>query len=309
MKVKDEVATMSGPATGKRAEAVSENAPGQATKTHYTKKQLIDGFPVPPPRLAPVNQDLGPLRMLVGTWNGKGNTMLAVPSEKGLFRAINHPHTTETITYRPGAPVPDRGGFNQPDINLTGMSYHHLVVDTPTTEPLHEEVGFWLNMPATVDPKAPKGLVRELSIPHGNSAILFGKSERVKGPYKFPPYHAIPSPKENFPSPEIYDSENTGDVNRQLNIAQKGLTYLECHVLTVASRTPEDIVNIPFLEAQATSTSATATFVVSIVTRPGYEPFYMMQYSQVILLQFPAVKGGPMISWPHTAVATLYKTT
>jgi hypothetical protein len=137
--------------------------------------------------------------MLVGTWNGKGNTMLAVPSEKGLFRAINHPHTTETLTYSPGAPVPDRGGFNQPDIDLTGMRYHHLIVDTATTEPLHEEVGFWLNMPATVDPKAPKGLVRELSIPHGNSAILFGKAETVKGPYKFPRITRYRPRKRTFP--------------------------------------------------------------------------------------------------------------
>jgi hypothetical protein len=280
-----------------------------AGKRHYTKKEMIDGFPAPPPRLAPVDQKLGALAMLAGTWNGQGNTMLAVPAKQGLFRGINHPLTTETLTYSGSAPIPDRGGFNQPDIFLTGLKYHHLVVDATTTEPLHEEMGFWLNVPETVDPKAPAGIIRELTIPHGNAAILFGSAASHKGPYKFPPFHAIPSPKENFPDPEIYDSENTGDVNKQLNDAQKGLTYLKTEVLTVATRTPIDIVNIPFLTTQAASTSVTSTFVVAIVSRGDDEPFYMLQYSQVILLQFPALKGGPMLTWPHTAVATLYKTT
>lgn len=279
-----------------------------ASSPRYTKKELVDGFPVPPPKLAPVDQKLGALGMLVGTWNGEGNTMLAVPSKQGLFRGINHPKTTETITYDATAPAADRGGFNQPDIDLSGVRYHHQVNDAVTTEPLHDEIGFWLNVPATVNPKAPASLIRELSIPHGNAAILFGNATEHKGAYKFPPFHAIPSPRENFPHPSLYDTDNTGDVNQQLNDAQKGLKYLKTHVLTVATRTPVDIVNIPFLTTQATSTSATATFVVAIVKRPGGDPFYMLQYSQVILIQFPAVKDGPMITWPHTAVATLYKT-
>jgi hypothetical protein len=233
--------------------------------------------------------------------------MLAVPSKQGLFRAINHPHTTETLTYSAGAPAPDRGGFIQPDIFLTGLRYHHQVVDTHTLEALHDEMGFWLNVPATKAPQAPASIIRELSIPHGNVAMLFGNAVEMKDPYKFPPLHAIPFPRENFPHPEIYDSENTGDVNRQLNEAQNGLKFHKTHVLKVDTRSPSDIVNIPFLNQQAASVSASATFVVSVVSRDGSVPFYMLQYSQVIMLQFPAIKGGPMINWPHTAVATLFK--
>lgn len=287
----------------------SKNDSNQAAETHYTRKELIDGFPVPPPQIAPVDQKLGPLAMLIGTWNGKGNTMLATPAKQGLFRAIGHPHTIETLTYAAGAPAPDRGGFDQPDISLTGLRYHHHVVDGHTTETLHEEIGFWLNVPATINPEAPAGIIRELSIPHGNVAILFGDSVAHKGPYKFPPFHAIPFPKENFPHPEIYDSENAGDVNKQLNDAQEGLTFHhDSRVFTLKTRSAGDIVNIPFLTKQAASVSATATFVVSVVSRDHGEPFYMLQYSQVIMLQFPAIKDGPMINWPHTAVATLFKT-
>lgn len=286
---------------------VDETAAQSATH-HYTKKEYIDGFPVPGPSHAPVDQKLGGLAMLVGTWKGRGNTMLAVPSKQGLFRAINHPHTNEVLTYTVAPPAPNRGGFNQPDISLTGLHYKHEVIDAKTVEPLHVELGFWLNVPATVDPVAHAGLIRELSIPHGNVAIMYGKAKAHDGPYTFPPYQAIPFPKENFPDPSIYDSDNTGDVNKELNDAQKGLTFLKTEVLTVKTRSHADIVNIPDLVKQAKSSSATATFVVSIVSRDGDDPFYMLQYSQVIMLQFPALENGPIINWPHTAVATLYKT-
>ena len=279
----------------------------KTTDDQYTREQIIGGFPVPKTRMTPILKDLGALEMLVGTWNGNGNTMLATPAKEGLFRAIGHPKTTETITYTPGAPAPDRGGFEQPDIFLTGLRYHHVVSDTDTMEPLHEEMGFWLNVPATVKPKAPAGIIRELSIPHGNVAILFGDATVQVGPYHFPPLHAIPFPRDNFPHPDIYDSDNTGDVNAQLNDAQEGLVFHKSYVLHVKSRSPSDIVNIPFLVAQAASTSVDATFVVSVVTRGDSEPFAMLQYSQVIMLQFPALAGGPILNWPHTAVATLFK--
>ena len=274
----------------------------------YTKQEYIDGFPVPGPALAPVDQKLGALKMLVGTWKGQGNTMLAVPSKQGLFRAINHPVTNEVLTYTVGPPAPNRGGFDQEDVSLTGLRYRHEIIDATTTEPLHVELGFWLNVPKTADPLEPAGIIRELAIPHGNVAMMFGEAVEQDGPYTFPFYQAIPFPKENFPDPAIYDTDNTGDVNKQLNDAQKGLTYHNCHVLTVKTRTDADIVNIPLLDKQARSTSATATFVVSIVSRDGGAPFYMLQYSQVIMLQFPALENGPMINWPHTAIATLYNT-
>lgn len=279
-----------------------------ANDPNYSKKHLIEGYPVPGARLAPVEQKLGPLAMLVGTWTGQGNTMLATPAKQGLFRAIGHPHTNETLTFTFGAPVPDRGGFGQPDIFLTGLRYHHQVNDATTNEAIHDEIGFWLNVPATTDPEAPAGLIRELTVPHGNAAIMFGEAVSHEGAYKFPGLFAIPTPRENFPSPDIYDSENTGDVNKQLNDAQEGLTFLKSEVITVKTRSPADIVNIPFLSKQANTISATATFVVSIASRYGSDRFYMLQYSQVIMLQFPALKNGPMITWPHTAVATLYKT-
>jgi len=278
------------------------------TFAHYTDKEYIEGFPVPGPQLAPVRQDLGPLEMLVGTWTGKGNTMLATPAAPGLFRAINHPVTNETLTFTAATPTPDRGGFDQPDIFLTGLRYHHSVNDAKTNEAIHDEIGFWLNVPETVNPKAPAGLIRELAIPHGNTAILFGNAAPHFGPYQFPPLFAIPTPKENFPAPKIYDSENTGDVNKQLNDAQSGLVFQRGEVITVATRSLRDIVNIPFLTKQAASVSVTETLFVAIATRGDSDPFYMLQYSQVIMLNFPALEDGPIISWPHTAVATLYKT-
>ncbi len=295
-------------AAGERAQTESKQKVDPNGERHYTKKELIYGFPVPGTAMAPVDQKLGALAMLVGTWKGRGNTMLATPSKEGLFRAIGHPHTEEILTYNAAAPTPDRGGFNQPDISLTGLRYHHQVIDAITTEPLHEEMGFLLNIPATVNPRMPAMIVREFTIPHGNAGIMFGNATVPKGQYKFPGLYAIPFPKENFPSPKIYDTDGTGDQNKRLNEAHAGLKFLKSQVITLSTRTPNDIVNIPFLATQANTTLANITYLISIVSRDGGEPFYMLQYSQEIMLQFPAVKGGPLISWPHTAVATLYKT-
>lgn len=274
----------------------------------YTKKQLQDGFEPPPPALAPIDEKLGALEQLVGSWSGKGSTLLAVPSKKGLFRGLAHPHTTETISFTPIVPAPDRGGFRQPDISISGVRYHHRASDDITSEPLHEEVGFWLNIPATVEPKAPAGIIRELSIPHGNTAILYGKPKSKRGGYKFPPLPTIPIPEENFPDPEMATHDRT-DQNQILNEVHDQYNFHKCTILHVESRDTNDIANIPFLEKQAMAISMTATFVIFTASRKtGGDPFLMLQYSQLIRLRFPAIKDGPAIDWPHTTVGTLFKT-
>jgi hypothetical protein len=71
-----------------------------------------------------------------------------------------------------------------------------------------------------------------------------------------------------------------------------------------------DIGNIPFLQKNATSALTYATFWITEVTHPTRRPFQMLQYAQMVLLNFPALKipSSPLFSWPHVSVATLRKT-
>ncbi|KAK1998328.1 hypothetical protein LX36DRAFT_719115 [Colletotrichum falcatum] len=69
--------------------------------------------------------------------------------------------------------VPNRGLFQQADINLNGVPYSQKVFDMMNPEvatPLiHYENGMWLNVPESTKPKLNASLVRMASIPHGTT--------------------------------------------------------------------------------------------------------------------------------------------
>ena len=54
------------------------------------------------------------------------------------------------------------------------MRYLQRVADAVTHEPLHIEPGLWLNVPATTVPALPPTVVRQGTIPHGNSLLALG---------------------------------------------------------------------------------------------------------------------------------------
>ena len=86
------------------------------------------------------------------------------------------------------------------------------------------------------------------------------------------------------------------------------------------TRTPVSVVpvtagagsigNIPFLTTNADAALVYATFWIQKVSHPKRPSFMQLQYAQMVLLNFPALKvpGEPNISWPHVSVATLRKT-
>ncbi|MGH3427603.1 MAG: hypothetical protein ACRDQZ_08555, partial [Mycobacteriales bacterium] len=137
---------------------------------------------------------LGPLADLAGTWIGNGFSLIELPDfdrrppstgPKPFRLKLNS--TVEILEFTPiGAAVPNRGSTlindpnaGQPDIDIFGLRYLQRIADVVTDQPLHIEPGFWLNVPATQFPLAPAGVVRQATIPHGNSVLAQGTSQTV----------------------------------------------------------------------------------------------------------------------------------
>jgi hypothetical protein len=282
-------------------------------------------------RLAPTEavSDLGPLTRLVGTWSGtRGWNLIAVPTpgHPENFTLLVRPYY-ETITFTPlGALVPDRGASEI--LNIVGVEYSLRVSDLLTNEPLHLENGMWLY---TNDPQAPDSptIVRQAVVPHGNSVLALGNSQKTQGAPDIP---VLPTNFVGNPDPPVlgYDQQylnpppsvpgqppfNTKDANEVLREAIKDQVILDTLTLSVSTQQPGGggIVNIPFIQKNANATTFEATFWIETVENPVTgEQIDQLQYSQQTNLEFIkcgsgcSPDGSGLVVWPHVNVNTLVK--
>ncbi|QEL55965.1 heme-binding protein [Chromobacterium paludis] len=270
---------------------------------------------------APIKQaqdNLGPLAELPGTWVGHGYNMIAVPDfqNKQIFRLIVNA-TKETLTFTPiGGPVPNRGS-KQDDIFLYGLTYLQQVNDAATDEGIHTEPGLWLNVPPTSDPDAPSTIVRQATIPHGDSLLAQGQSSSEARAPNIAPVSPLPTPLPGHPPlplgytdpylngkfPTGFDMQNPNQalvdvLNRQ---ADERLKVVNTVNLPVSSKNVGAVVNIPFIVVNANATEMDSIFWIETVQRPDGSQFLQLQYTQTVLLVFDD------IIWPHISVATLIK--
>lgn len=135
------------------------------------------------PAVADVLADLGPLRELAGTWEGRGFNLVARPDFKNntnLFLELNL--TRETLKFDPIATsIPNRG-VGEDDIELFGLTYLQKISDLTTGGALHIEPGIWVSVPNTTDPALPPSVTRMGSIPHGNALLAEGTATTFSGP-------------------------------------------------------------------------------------------------------------------------------
>lgn len=149
--------------------------PGDVPATRY----VIDN--------ATVQEKLGYLAELAGTWEGRGFNLIARPDfrdQANLYLQLNQTH--ETLTISPiGSAIPNRG-FGQDDIELFGLSYLQKIHDHYTGGALHLEPGLWITQPGTTYPpqNPPTGgqiVARMASIPHGTAVLAQGNAIRFTG--------------------------------------------------------------------------------------------------------------------------------
>lgn len=271
--------------------------------------------------------DFGPLAELAGTWVGRGFNFISLPdfdNPQGpqAFRVkVNATH--EILEFHPiGGAVPNRGSTGQKDINLFGMTYLQRISDALTSEAMHIEPGFWLNVPETEVPKQGATVVRMGSIPHGTSVMAQGKHIPVvnggpkfavasttpftgAGPIKDPVYLA---PFDAAVLPPGFRPPFLQNPNLALETAIVGQTITKTVVLSVSTKadpaqlTGGGLLNIPFLDSNAKATQMDAVFWIETVLQPdGKTTFMQLQYTQTVVLDFLKIR------WPHISVATLIK--
>jgi hypothetical protein len=259
---------------------------------------------------------LGVLANLAGTWTGAGFNLIAVPNHQNNadFRLVLNA-TKYVLQFDPiGGVVPNRGSA-QGDIGIFGLTYLQRVNDAQTHEGIHIEPGIWLNVPATTAPAAPPSIVRQSTIPHGDSVLAQGAGFTVRGGPQIAPVSSRPTGpglSSKFPGYlDPYSHSNlppgmkqtyVANMNQALLDALEGQEIINTTVLEVASIPLGAVANIPFVTVNANATRISAIFWIETVQRADRTQFLQLQYTQTVILNFLD------IDWPHVSVATLIKT-
>jgi len=266
---------------------------------------------------------LGDLEELPGTWVGEGFNLVSLPDfQNHLPFQVKLARTTEHLEFKAiGASIPNRGNL-QNDIEYLGVHYLQQVNDANDHSALHLEPGLWLNLPLTTAPAEPKSIVRQSTIPHGDSLLAIGSSF-VLAPSQGPQIAVANSTPTNVsdgtpitnpaylkilqdaPLPKGFSDRGIiSDPNIILRNDIKNQTIVQTTVLTVDTKAPgtaAGILNIPFIVANANAISMNAIFWIEKVKASDGRTFMQLQYTQTVILQFNN------INWPHISVATLVK--
>jgi hypothetical protein len=292
------------------------------------------------PPLAKIQELLGPLANLPGTWIGSGFNLISLPffdnqkpngqNDPKPFR-LKLNATTETLEFdRIGGAVPNRGSTGQLDVNLFGVTYLQKVFDATTNDGLHVEPGLWIRVPKTDVPPGDETVVRQATIPHGDSLLAIGNSFTVNSgpvikptdstPFSNPTGNLIPpnpplppltrpylDPFFTTPLPDGLTTAHTAedvikDPNLLLLEAIAGQNIVETVVLIISTTTDTgNVVNIPFVGKNANASRLDAIFWIETVEQADGSQFMQLQYTQKVILNFLG------IDWPHISVATLVK--
>jgi len=288
---------------------------------------------------------LGPLTEFPGTWAGTGFNLISRPDfqdGKPFFLEING--TLENLEFKLiGGDIPNRGSF-QKDAFLHGVTYLQQVADCVTHGALHIEPGLWIHIPPTTEPPvAQSTVVRQATIPHGDS--LLAQSTLIttvnKGP-TIDPVFSVPFTDAVIPGlnakpanpitnetylaqftnrkltscclPPLPDGVTLNDVvadpTAVLRAAIQGQDIVKTVVIvisTVAAKGSTGILNIPFVVKNANAIQMDAIFWIETVQPTTGDPFLQLQYVQRVILDFPPAPNAPIIHWPHISVATLVK--
>jgi hypothetical protein len=284
---------------------------------------------------AAIDDPLGPLAALAGTWEGRGFNTIWRPHFKVQDRFLELNLTSETLEFEeiPGA-IPNRG-FAQKDINMFGLHYLQQISDRTVDAGIHLEPGIWATVPRTTVPDKPPTVVRMATIPHGTSVLAQGEASVIAGPPVLKDTDIIPfaignpSTKGTFHQaqqtfPELKLSQPTQfrqpadastvpgitqamvkNPNLVLQEAIAGQDIVNTVVLRVraTNHKPKSIgtANTFFLTENAAADIVTSTFWIEVVRKPQGGHFLQLQYTQTVMLDFNG------LSWPHVSVATLKK--
>jgi hypothetical protein len=168
-------------------------------------------------------------------------------------------------------------------------------------------------VPDGIVPTQKYNVVKQMSVPHGNSILAVGKSDGESKPGR----PKIPKPAQILPEGGIdttqYDTESVGNPLPALNknpnqpltdavTASSPNKYIELFVDSQAGKHP--VTNIGFEQQHAKVTRYHAHYWIEAI---GASPdFTQLQYTQTIFLDIP-IEGFGTVSFPHITCNTLTK--
>jgi hypothetical protein len=231
------------------------------------------------PERAKVDQNLGFLAELAGTWEGEGFNLIARPDKQGgspLFLELNQ--TFEVLSFIPiSSSIPNRGDVVD-DIELFGLTYLQKITDIVTKGALHIEPGIWVHIPSQdQDNGATQSVARMGTIPHGNAILAEGTAIKI-APFTGNPFDPdklsavntapfavggpmpIPGTQGGFPP---YDLANTtpAAVNFRTPAGDSPATPLPANILGVPM---QKVINDPTLLLTAALAGQTIETMVVI---------------------------------------------
>lgn len=185
---------------------------------------------------------------------------------------------------------------------------------------IHAETGLFLYVK---DLNGGYSIARLSTIPHGNAVLAMGTAmvNEKPGTDFFADISAAATKLDDSPIEMLgYNDQIIGE--RQFSVfpqatpnaflkstldAIVGTGVLDTMTtLTMSTTTPNaagGILNIPFIQKNATATSLDATFWLQSIS--GGSETELLQYSQTINLAFPRAGTAEPIKWPHITINTL----
>lgn len=255
------------------------------------------GRSVEPARM--MDDDLGPLKLLPGTWSntpglpGRGWNMIALPfaTEPGSplnYRLLLNQYNEE-LTFNlvdkgvPNRGIRDLGTSENTDQFIVALDYQQRIDQIAADDfaegalegaaglTIHHEPGFFLHM--TNETTDGLDIARLATIPHGNSALGLGRSEIHDGAPRVPNSRGLPiggppnldhpylAPYKHFADNPFQGLFNPVEPNALLNAANAGVDIVRTTKLEIDTAIdPGGVSNIPFIERQADAADMRATF-------------------------------------------------
>lgn len=270
---------------------------------------------------AEIEDELGPLAALLGTWKGSsGWNLVAVPNgAEGFLLLIQN--YSETINFTAvSAPVPNRGGTIEQMVGA--VIYDLTVTDNLTGGVLHVENGMWLNLSnigpqqlaaAAALPPPEQTIARQASIPHGDALMVLGNSFVSTGVPLIADNDSTPLAGPNIPLGYLdqYLQAQTKfpdfDVKNPNATLRKALENQQVGKVTTFVLDTSSILNIPFTTQHVDPNNFSTIFWVEEVTMANTS-FLQLQYTQQTNFNFLPRFGEPgLIMWPHININTLVK--
>lgn len=289
---------------------------------------------------------LGPLQNLIGTWSNKVvdtdglpysyNVMplpQVDPSSPSGYILKNFAYYEELTFSAIHGNAPNRGGLGTQACNVLFYEQRVYFAEGPNKDALvHAENGALLYLDDQLQVLGPYGngdlpgignktvtnsvaptqqfnIVKQVSVPHGNSILAAGTFSSGVGAPSIPTVSTLPDgvPVDQYHQQDPVSNPNpvyTVNPNQALTDALLSTNVTQFIALNVSSTNGGGgVTNIGFEQQHANVNTYSCTYWLEALN--GSDEFTQLQYSQSIALRLP-IKGG-FVVFPHITTNTLTK--